>query len=230
MYVKMERILTVIALYTKIKKKVLPWISFISWYYSFTLHPFPMAEDNSQGESFFTRSRRTYTYESAKGSSNKRRVILIVIGILILLGLIAVAIFATGGKGELEKDLTPTPTPQSAPSSSPSPTAKAQETPTPTAAKLDRSDISIKVQNGSGGKGVASKASDYLKGLGYKIDSTGNADNFNYDKTVIQIKASKKQYLDQLKSDLAKNYTVGSASATLSSKESADAVVIVGAK
>jgi hypothetical protein len=189
-----------------------------------------MAEDNSQGESFFTRSRRTYTYESAKGSSNKRRVILIIIGILILLGLIAVAIFATGGKGELEKDLTPTPTMQIMPTSSPSPTPNVKETPTPTVSALDRGNISIEIQNGSGEKGVASKASTYLKGLGYKIDSTGNADNFDYDKTVIEIKASKKQYLDQLKSDLAKNYSVGSTSATLSSKESADAVVIVGAK
>jgi hypothetical protein len=190
-----------------------------------------MAEDNTQGESFFTRSRRTYTYESAKGSSNKRRVILIIVGILILFALIGIAIFATGGKGELEKDLTPTPTiQQNPPTSSPSPTPKAQKTPTPTATKLDRSNISIEIQNGNGEKGVASKASSYLKGLGYKIESTGNADNFNYDKTVIEIKASDKQYLDQLKSDLAKNYSVGSTSATLSLKESADAVVIIGAK
>ncbi len=195
-------------------------------------------------ESILNRSRRSYVYESGRSSGNRKKVILIVLGIVILAFLVVIAAIATGGKGEQELvDVTPTPTEEITPTEEPTPTPE-EETPTPTtkatvtptktsssntdsASGLDRSSLTIMVQNGGGVPGAASKAKATLEGLGYTVSGTGNADNFEYENTVIQVKSTKKAYLDLLKKDLAKSYTIGTTSATLTSG-SADAIVIVG--
>lgn len=128
---------------------------------------------------------------------------------------------------------TPTPTPTPAPEASPTPTKKPTPTPTPvrsatSAAELKRQAISVQVLNGSGVTGAARKATDYLSGFFYTIAGTGNADNTDYEKTVIQTK--KEADLELLKADLGAQYEIGSASATLSSSSSYDALVIVGKK
>lgn len=208
-----------------------------------------MAENNPT-ESFITPSRRSYVYENSKSSGNKKRVILIILGILILIGLVAVSIVATGGKGEEETNLTPTVTPQATPTEKPTPTLAEEEgeptptekvtptpgkgTPTPTttsttdkASGLDRANLKIIVQNGGGVAGAATKGSNVLEDLGYDVVSTGNADNFDYETTTIQVKSTKKAYLDLLKKDLADEYTVGKATSDYTGTD-ADAVVIVG--
>ena len=145
----------------------------------------------------------------------------------------------------------PTPTPiQSEPTEIPTPTVKqsptptAKTTPTPTpktsvtptvtsgssvdsATGLDRANLTIAIQNGGGVPGAATKASNFLKSLGYSIASSGNADNFDYGETVIQVKSTKKAYLDLLKKDLSSEYTIGEATFDLTDS-TADAVVIVG--
>lgn len=100
---------------------------------------------------------------------------------------------------------------------------------------LNRSKLSVAVQNGSGETGAASKVSEVLKEFGYEVVSIGNADSFTYENMVIDIKQDKSSYLPLLKKDLEITYTIGSTSATLSSSSSADAasaafdaVVIVG--
>lgn len=207
-----------------------------------------MAEDN--GQSFLNPSRRSYVYESSKGSGSKARIILIIIGIVILIALVAFAVVATGGKGEGEKELTPTiappteaptPTIEASPTPSekvtPSPTSKvtptpAKGSPTPTpkggsSSTVDRANLKIAVQNGSGTAGAATKASDALKKLGYDVVSSGNADNFEYEDVTIQVKSTKKAYLEQLKTDLSEDYTVGSATSDYTGTD-ADALVIIG--
>ncbi len=205
-----------------------------------------MAEDTPQNESFLNPSRRSYVYESSKGSGNKKRVILIILGVIVLVALVAYAVIATGGKGELEEALTPTPTtiqetptPTIAeatptPEVSPTPTGKTSPTPskgTPTPTKtsgsdLEKSNLSLEVLNGSGVAGAATKMSDILKKLGYEVASSGNADNFEYEKTEIQLKSTKKAYLQTLKDDLGDDYTIGSATSDYTGD--ADGVVIVG--
>jgi len=206
-----------------------------------------MAEDTPQNESFLNPSRRSYVYESSKGSGNKKRVILIILGVIVLIALVAYAIIATGGKGELDEALTPTPTTiqetptptitevTPTPEESPTPTSKisptptTKGTPTPTkasASDLDRSNLSLEVQNGSGVAGAATKMSDALKKLGYTVASSGNADNFDYEKTEIQLKSTKKAYLEMLKKDLGDDYTISSATSDYAGD--ADGVVIVG--
>lgn len=209
-----------------------------------------MADDNSQDEQLSNPSRRSYVYESSRGSKTNKRVIFIVIGLIILIALVAFAVIATGGKGENEKNLTPTPakvtdTPIPTATETPTPTggktsptpttkttptpAKGTPTPTGSATSLDRSLLKVAVLNGSGEAGAATKASDALKKLGYDVVSSGNADNFDYADTQIQVKSTKKNYLSQLKSDLSDTYTIGSATADYTGTD-ADAVVIVGKK
>lgn len=197
-------------------------------------------------DSFLTRSRRSYVYENnSKDNGGKRRIIFIIGGIIILIALVVTAIVATGGEGEIEENITPTPTEfieeptpteeiTSTPEeedTTPAPTSKTTPTPTKgsSSSSIDRSELSVAVQNGGGVAGAASKAKGILEDLGYTVPSTGNADNFDYETTTIRVKAAKKQYLDQLKKDLSGSYTIGTASADLTSG-SADAIVIVGKK
>lgn len=130
---------------------------------------------------------------------------------------------------EISESLTPTPSPSGGPTptSNPkaSPTPKVTTTPTPT---VKPKGISVRVLNGSGIVGAAAKVADFLKSLGYEIAGTGNASNYNYEKT--EISAKKSQTLLQLQTDLEDKYEIGTASAVLSATESADAVVIVGKK
>jgi hypothetical protein len=93
---------------------------------------------------------------------------------------------------------------------------------------LDRSKLSVTIQNGSGEEGVAGKAMTLLKNLGYDVASTGNADNFDYINVVVQVKNSSGKYLSLLKTDLGLNYTIGSASADLPNSFSSQALVIIG--
>lgn len=106
---------------------------------------------------------------------------------------------------------SPTETPSSTPSASPeaSSTPSASSNPVDSATGLDRSQLSVAVQNGSGESGVGAKAASFLKNLGYDVVSTGNADNFNYTNVTIEVKSSQKSYLPLLNKDLSASYSVG---------------------
>ncbi len=93
---------------------------------------------------------------------------------------------------------------------------------------LDRSKLSVSVLNGSGKEGVAGKAANILKGHGYNVTSTGNADNYNYEGITIKVKKEKSDFLNLLKKDLAKDYSVKASSSDLSSDSATDAVIIIG--
>jgi hypothetical protein len=148
-----------------------------------------------------------------------------------------------GTKKQIEKPaLTPTPTEYQFPTDTPalSPTESVSQpkltiTPTVKAVNpvdsltgLDRSTLSVEVQNGSGESGVAGKGADTLRSFGYKVLKTGNADNFDYQNTTIKVKNTKSNFLALLKKDLGFSYTVGSASADLDSSSAIDALVIIG--
>jgi hypothetical protein len=96
------------------------------------------------------------------------------------------------------------------------------------AGTLDKSKVSIEIQNGSGETGVASTMSTYLKNLGYTISSTGNAENFDYEGVTIQTKAEFKNYIATLKKDLTPDYIVSASSSDLLDSSTADILVIVG--
>ena len=93
---------------------------------------------------------------------------------------------------------------------------------------LDRSKLSITVLNGSGVEGTAGKAASILKDFGYNVASTGNADNYNYTGVTIKVKPDQSNFLNLLKQDLAKEYTIKSTSSDLSPDSSTDALIIIG--
>lgn len=181
-----------------------------------------------------------FNTSAPKRPVNKRFVYLLVTILILLVAFFSYKVFGTSKKGTITQNpavATPTPTifveeqaPTSVPTSTPTPT----QTPTPTvdpvdqASGLDRSKLSVTIQNGSGQAGVAGKASDVLKGLGYDVVATGNADNFDYTNANIQVKAADSDYLDLLKTDLGLSYTIGSASADLPDSFSTSALVIIG--
>ncbi len=128
----------------------------------------------------------------------------------------------------IESGPTPEPTVAPTPEPAATPTPAPSANPVDKATGLDRSKINVLIQNGSGEAGVANKASDYLKGLGYDVTSTGNADNYDYTNVTIQVKADKSDYLALLKKDLGFNYTIGSTSSDLPDSSTEDALVIIG--
>ena len=104
------------------------------------------------------------------------------------------------------------------------------EEPTPTVIEVDRSSLIIQVLNGSGESGVAGTMSELLIEKGYSEDiDTGNADNYDYAETVVQIKKDKEdEFLDTLLDDLKKDYSLSSEIETLDEESEFDVVIIVG--
>lgn len=129
----------------------------------------------------------------------------------------------------------PTPTIDPFPTDTPIPTEEAAApSAEPTfssidqATKLDRDDLTVAVQNGSGEFGKGSKMAEELRSFGYHVSVIGNASSFDYEGLTIFLKDEKKQFLPLIKKDLSLSYTVTSTSATLSASSSSDMVVIVG--
>lgn len=161
-------------------------------------------------------------------SSRKARAFLFVAVFVILIGVLIVAgnfFLSTQETGETGQRMAATPTSQP-----PTPEATAAATPTPTPQEeLDKSALIIQVLNGSGTSGAASDVADLLRGAGYTVSSTGNAETFEYEQTVVQIKESQEQYADALITDLSTEYDVSSEVETLAENARFDAIVIVGA-
>jgi hypothetical protein len=116
---------------------------------------------------------------------------------------------------------------------SPTPFEFSQTSPTPEAspgAEIDKSQAKIRVLNGSGKAGTASSVKDLLEGKGYKVVEIGNADNFDFEQTIVRFKESFKSFQEVLFSDLSDNYSVSVSSDDLTATDSADIEVIIGAK
>jgi len=126
--------------------------------------------------------------------------------------------------------LAPTNPPEASKAAEITPTKGLNKTPTPKpgTSALDKTKISIEIQNGSGESGVASKMAAFLKNLGYKIGATGNAKNYEYTGVTIQTKVKSKDYLAGLRKDLVNEYTVSAATSDLPDTSVADILVIVG--
>lgn len=150
------------------------------------------------------------------------RPLLIGLGVIILAATLVSAVFLykQNGSGDGPSLVEPV-------ASKPSPIVPIGE-PTTTPA-LERSELKIKILNGSGVTGLAGKAKSLLEEKGYGLIETGNADNFDYEETVVRVRADESSLLDMLMEDLGQEYTVSSESAqTLESDSEFDAVIILG--
>jgi len=118
---------------------------------------------------------------------------------------------------------------------SPSPIATVIPTaePTPTAspsANFKRETLKLQVLNGSGVSGLAGKAKTYLESLGYKNVVAGNASISNLIETTISVKESKKDLVENIRTDLEKNYKVAKEIETLVATSKYDFVITLGSK
>ena len=153
-----------------------------------------------------------------------KQILLIALVVIIGLGLIGGGIWVSQkalSKRKTEVSVTPTP-PLAV-----EPTKTTEAAPTP---GLARSELKVEVLNGSGVPGLAAKAAAYLEQVGYKEVKTANAQKYDYAETVVQIKESKKQYLEMVKQDVGKKYTIAAKTETLDEKSDFDVVIIVGKK
>lgn len=182
-----------------------------------------------------------------KKKINKRFLYLIGLVIFLVVAFLGYSVLGSN-KAPQESDISQTPTPTEfiIPSDTPTPVEEVTDTPTPTeevsqtptpkptqnpvdsATGLDRSDLTVTVQNGSGQAGVAKTGVDLLTNLGYDVASPENADKEDYTGVTIQVKAGSSKYLTLLKNDLAKEYTITASSSDLADSFSTDALVIIG--
>jgi len=99
-------------------------------------------------------------------------------------------------------------------------------TPTPTIF-INKETIRIKVLNGSGVSGKASAVKEILKEKGYQEILTGNADNFDYEKTELLVKKDKNYLISLIKEDL-KNYVSSFKTQALAENEVSDIIIVIG--
>ncbi len=139
---------------------------------------------------------------------NKKNTSLVYVGggaalVVLLLGIFG-GVYYFGGKithnsnnanvlsesdSKVDADVTPTPTP------------------TPVATPvLNRVDLKVRIENGSGIPGAAGKAQTKLQALGYTVPDIGNAVETDKPTTSIKIKTTKLSYKDLLIADLKSDY------------------------
>lgn len=160
---------------------------------------------------------------SIQQAEKKGGKIILFIGLILIGAAISIGVFIAYRKTQVQKQIPnvePVPT-KSQTLPSPTPTT----TPTPT---LDRSELSLKVLNGTGEPGVAGAAAEMLEEKGYENVDTGNADSYDYQETVILIKENKSEYFDLLYQDLSEEYSVSSEAASLDEDSDYDAEIIIG--
>lgn len=119
--------------------------------------------------------------------------------------------------------------PKASPSASPA--AMNEMTPAPSATPMSEANLAkypIMVENGSGIPGAAGQAKTLLTGDGFSVSSTGNADNYNYSSTVIEVKSDVPDaFVSQLTDTLSKSYKMDKTQ-SLPDSSTYEVIVVVG--
>jgi len=109
-----------------------------------------------------------------------------------------------------------------------SPTAQPTQTPSPTPTpSFKKEDLKIKILNGSGITGKAADLKKVLKDDQYGEILTGNADNNDYEKTIIKTKKEYTAAVEMVETTL-KDYVKSPQTDLLEDKEAADIIIIIG--
>lgn len=158
--------------------------------------------------------------ETIANESNGNLLWKVVPVLLILLAVGAgVWLYTQGFKKDQNNRATPSPAVQQTQESS------AQPTPVQ---EINLKDYKIKVLNGSGIAGEAAKLKDLLGQEGFTVESTGNADNSDYTKTIVEAgKNVPADAVNKLKEILSKSYSVSNVQELTDTKE-ASILIIIG--
>ncbi len=84
--------------------------------------------------------------------------------------------------------------------------AQIKEIVKPTMPELNRAEISFEVLNGSGIAGEGKKAAGKITSLGYVVEETGNADNYDYKESELWVKKDFEDKADLILADLKKEF------------------------
>lgn len=162
--------------------------------------------------------------------TNTKLITLIVMIIVILLGLVvggwfvySNALSTANQPPEIVENATPFPEFDVVDEQS----EEATETAEPVV--IEREEVSVSVLNGSGAPGAAGDLAAVLEAAGYGEIDTGNADNYDYETTEVQVKVDNQELFDLISQDLSDDYTVTQGD-DLDEDSQFDAVVIVGAE
>lgn len=93
--------------------------------------------------------------------------------------------------------------------------------------EIDKAAISIQILNGNGQAGSALKMKDELEDKGFKVESTEEADNYNYTQTVIFYKLGKRDEAELVLNAITKNESV--VLKQVISGQDQDIIIVVGA-
>ncbi len=150
-------------------------------------------------------------------AGNRKLIFLVVVAILLGVGAAGFMFMRGSSKSTANTDNTPTSTPF-------------VEEPMPTEAPMvNKSDLKVKILNGSGVVGEAGKVQKILEGADFTVDSTGNADAYDHKTTEIQAKSSvSTEITDELTDLLKVDYTPEVTS--LADDEDVDIIIVVGAR
>ncbi|MBK9180844.1 MAG: LCP family protein [Acidimicrobiales bacterium] len=86
------------------------------------------------------------------------------------------------------------------------------------------SEVQVRILNGVGESGLASRASDAITGAGFTVSGTGDADSYAYERTTIRYAPGQEAAADLL----ARHLTNGAVLEATSTVNSADVVLILG--
>ena len=95
---------------------------------------------------------------------------------------------------------------------------------------LDREDFKVQVLNGSGIGGVAGKLAAILEGAGFEDVDTDNADAYDYNGVVVQVKDGQDDLGDLIEKDLEDDYEDVRVRDNLDDDSDFDAVLILGSQ
>lgn len=136
--------------------------------------------------------------------------------ILIVVALLGIGIFFLTKRAG-EKEIAPTETP----------TVTSSPVPTASATPVDRAEVSIEVQNGTGISGEAAYLQGQLRSLGYTDITVGNASSQDNESTTVTFKSGlNQQVIDELTAKLKDLYQ--DVTAKSSSTQTKDVVIVTG--
>lgn len=146
----------------------------------------------------------------------KRNMGILILGAVLLIIIIIVGIFVVRSSGTQS---TPSPTPETQ-------GLTTLSTPLPSVAPIDKSKVTILVQNGTGIAGEAAYLQGVLKSMGYSEIAVGNADNTTTETTVTYGSNVDKSVSDEITQKLTGIYQT--VNTKTSSTQAKDVVILTG--
>jgi hypothetical protein len=183
--------------------------------------------EDFQNSSFAQDNKVSFPTVGERGGKGGGAKTFLIVGILVLIGILGYVIYRSASSGNEEITVEPSPfqntivppeegaaTPSVSPSASPS-------------AKIDKDEIKIQVQNGTGVSGEAAYLQNILEGLGYSDITVGNA--AAQDETDTSCSFSNSLPLEVTEEIMSKlNATYQSVTKTSATSTNYDVVIITG--